>query len=567
MRLLQGLWLFAQQYNLFLIEVELLIVIAVVLYAIRPRYSQWLGWLGRSPRLAVVATGILAIAAHMLTLPILRVQSPGVHDEFSYLLMADTFASGRLANPTPPLAVHFESFHINMEPTYASMYPPAQGVALAAGQRLGHPMIGVWISTALFCAALCWMLQAWVPPGWAFVGGVLAILRFGMFSYWANSYWGGSVAAIGGCLLWGGVGRLRRAPSVGASFCMGTGLIILATSRPYEGLLCSVPAFACLLYSMYRSPAPAKQVVMRVVAPLGLTLLVGVAAIGYYNWRVFGDPLELPYQTNRARYAVAGAFLWSPIKAAPEYHHPVMRDFYTKFETDGFVASRTVKQFLSLTATKGMALWMFFLGPALTLPLLAAGSSVLRPRAKIVWPMAGVVFTSVALLLLVWPISPHYFAPAAGCFFVILIDGMRRLYAWRATRGLGTVIVAAVVLACVTVIPFRATAGLFGISVDGKYPQPWYTSKVVDLDARVRIWARLKKLGGKHLVIVRYGPSHSAHLEFVYNRADLAGADIVWAREVAPPENNRAIVDFFAGRSIWLLQPDVSEQLTPYALE
>jgi len=36
--------------------------------------------------------------------------------------------------------VHFESIHVSMNPTYMSMYFPAQGLALAAGKVLmGHP--------------------------------------------------------------------------------------------------------------------------------------------------------------------------------------------------------------------------------------------------------------------------------------------------------------------------------------------------------------------------------------------------------------------------------------------
>jgi hypothetical protein len=74
---------------------------------------------------------------------------------------------------------------------------------------------------------------------------------------------------------------------------------------------------------------------------------------------------------------------------------------------------------------------------------------------------------------------------------------------------------------------------------------------------RALLQAQLERDGAQHLILVRYGPDHDVHDEWVYNAADIDAAAVVWARDHGP-EGNRDLLLHFRGRQVWTLEADES---------
>jgi hypothetical protein len=510
--------------------------------------------LARRKHLSVILVGLSVIVIRSALIPILGIPQPRYNDEFSYLLAADTFAHGRLTNPTHPMWIHFESFHIIERPTYMSMYPPAQGFVLAGGQLMGHPWIGQLVVTALMCSALCWMLQAWLPPPWALLGASLAVLRLGILSYWMNTYWCASIAALGGALILGAWPRLRLRLRIRDSLLMALGLAILANSRPYEGLVCAIPVAVAMSFWIFGRNHPGlRPYATRVILPIVLALLVAAVATGYYYYRVTGSPFRMTYQVNRETYATAPYFIWQTPRPEPAYHHAVMRDFY-RWELSEFQRNRTFNGYLQRGADKLFTWWQFYLGPLLTVPLLAFPRVLRQKRMRLPIAICAAMFAGFAVQT--WSLA-HYFSPASGALYILLVQCMRHLWHWRRGVLIGPALVRAIpVLAC-AIILLRVTASAIHVQIEPAWPRG-------NLE-RAGILRQLQQLPGKHLVIVAYRLDHNRDSEWVYNGADIDDSKVVWARDMGKC-GNRELLHYFRNHKVWSLDADnPSPQLIGYS--
>ncbi len=529
-------------------------------------------------KLLVLSFGIVGFVAPMIYGFINGFPVPHAHDELAYTVAADTYASGRVTNPTPAYFEHFETPHVLMEPSYISKYPPMQGLLMAAGQVLfGRQIFGVWLSCGIMAAALFWMLSAWTKPQWAVFGTVLMILFIGINSYWAQSYWGGMAAASGGALFFGGFRRLFKKLAVGSTILMTLGGVILVNSRPFEGTLTMLPCLLVLLAWLLRDKknSPAKKL-SQVILPGIIIAAIALSAMGYQYYRVTGSAFTMPYSVHHSQYYPTPLFIFESVNKSATRGNARIRKIYDRYTSPTVLLSyfdvKGLPDPIYLNFVYGMiylitAIPSFFLSPILAIFLCGSLIPIIRRSKWLLLIAATVIFTFACMTLGIWWDQYHYAASLSSCFFLLMVEGFRQFHD-SSQKGAQRHIV--------LIMLFGLAAGSFvymqiflsqppvmkdDFSIERTMISEHLSSGEpisIEIPGRATFFKSefediIEKLPNRYIAIVTYDANFNFHDEIIYNKADIANAKLIWAHDLGD-EKNESLLEYYNNRNILMIK-------------
>jgi hypothetical protein len=298
-------------------------------------------------------------------------------------------------------------------------------------------------------------------------------------------------------------------------------------------------------------------------------MTVALGGLGYYFWRVTGSPFTTPYQVNMRTYGLV-YFPWQKIAEVRRFHHATMEMLYRGGAVVGMYHFARLHP-IRLQLSKQLVIWLFYFGPALTLPWLAWLFT--RPRGEI-WKSFSpelrfllllVLVTSVSFALTIYVGQPHYAAPLTAAFYTATLLVMRDLSGWKSPgQHSGKFLVRSVPVICVVLFLLRAASPALRMTPQPSWIRTWCSQDAQNL-ARASTAEQMEKMPGQQLVIVRYRPGHDFILnEWVFNHADIDGSKVIWARDMGP--DNAELLRYFKARNVWLVEPDYNPpRLSHYA--
>jgi hypothetical protein len=440
---------------------------------------------------------------------------PKVHDESSYLLQADIFASGRWTAPSPPVPDFFEQPHVQVVPAVASKYPPGHALLLSIGALVRFPplvpLLLTGIAAAMLFALATRLTNPWIALlTWTIWITAPIVLRF-QPSYFSELTT--TVLVLGS---WWGLLTWRETRSTRWLLLMALAIGWGAITRPLTMLAFAIPIGVVVVRDVVR---------LRLWRDFGLAFVVGVAVLSMlplWNARTTGDWKLSPIELYRRDYLPFDKIGFTPDTSAPRRSvSPVLKTTY-----DYFLVARKQQRWATLpqivtervvnltTGPRGLRQpSSMFDGPTLPLLLFALlGLFFMTPPLRFA-ALSGLVLFVVHLSYAHWAPWTIYYLEMTPLIAAITAVGI-----WRALERI-TVSDGSAKVGAVFVFVVLAA---FAVPVVGTWRRDHRARSALD-----RQFAReLQELPRRSILFVRYSPRLKQHMAVVLNYADLDAAPV-----------------------------------------
>lgn len=428
---------------------------------------------------------------------------PLIHDEASYVLQAEIFATGRWTVPPPPIPEFFEQPHVQVVPAVASKYPPGHALLLTIGAVVGFPAL-VPLLLAGATAALLFALVARVSNPWAALVAwptwlfAPAILRFQpsylsevsttllvLSAWWALLSWRETryrawLLALALCVGWGAITR----PLTMLAFALPIGVVVIRDvidGRRWRDFGVAVTAGAVILS----------------ILPLWSARTTG-------SWRV--TPIE-KYRVDYLPFDKIGftADTTRPRRSAAMSR--VLQETYALYLT---VHKQQTLQALPQTITQRALTVVNHIFGGARLPLL------LLAVAGLVYATPAVRFGAASALLLFLAYVPYAHAAHWTVYYLEAVPvaaALTGLGAWRLARRLGDSRMAASATMLSVLIVLAGTVVVRQTRQQRLNASPMRFQRYID--------GVLPRLPSPGILFVRYSPNIPLNFAIVWNSARL----------------------------------------------
>ena len=295
---------------------------------------------------------------------------PAYHDEYSYLLQAETYRSGRLTYPAASVRPDlFHQFHVLNETRTVSRYFPWTGCWIAISQSLGNPFFGHWIAGALSAVFFSLALTHITSVRTSICGGLLIAVSPGI-SVFSNMLLAHHPTMLALSVFTFAFFRMTWTGQLRWAFTAGIGLTLAMLGRPMTAAGFGLPFGIWLLTQFVR-----KEQNWRLAIGFAIPIALGFVALGVVNNAATGSWHRTAYQEYTERYTPRHRYGFSNGTEQTSTHGPAAVQKYDEWAENLTlsVAIRNVGQRAFASFQWSLSMFPLLFGVLLCLPCLAKG--------------------------------------------------------------------------------------------------------------------------------------------------------------------------------------------------